>query len=264
MAVKFTGESQLITGKSPVTVSLNDISPVPAESGIRFRVIYYWEPRNIAKAEAFIGLELLLIYEQETVMQEFNRFRFHSHEDFQYKCGPSSVNIQSLIDPHILDEAEIMSVVFWYIRNQKMYMLSSNLEIAKRVNADDVTKAETMSWANLCLHQEDICQEKCCHAPNPEKDCRDGLWFEETNQPIVVIKGKRSIVKIQSSITTKSAPLAGLLAHSAGSAGSQLISARRTVRVSGRWSGSGPVAGWVVQPCGPWTGGLLGKAVGCV
>ncbi|KAF3575307.1 hypothetical protein F2Q69_00059495 [Brassica cretica] len=40
-----------------------------------------------------------------------------------------------------------------------------------------------------------------------------------------------------SSASTKSAPLAGLLAHSAGSAGSQLISTRRTVRVTGRWSG---------------------------
>lgn len=35
----------------------------------------------------------------------------------------TQVNIQSLIDPHILDEAEIMSVVFWYIRNQKSMCL---------------------------------------------------------------------------------------------------------------------------------------------
>ncbi|KAG5383910.1 hypothetical protein IGI04_035380 [Brassica rapa subsp. trilocularis] len=46
-----------------------------------------------------------------------------------------------------------------------------------------------------------------------------------------------------SSVPTKSAPLAGLLAHSAEAAESQLISARRTVRTLGRWSGSGSVAG---------------------
>ncbi|CAN7105470.1 unnamed protein product [Brassica rapa subsp. narinosa] len=46
-----------------------------------------------------------------------------------------------------------------------------------------------------------------------------------------------------SSVPTKSAPLAGLLAHSAEAAESHLISARRTVRALGRWSGSGSVAG---------------------
>ncbi|KAF3543983.1 hypothetical protein DY000_02004595 [Brassica cretica] len=58
-----------------------------------------------------------------------------------------------------------------------------------------------------------------------------------------------------SSTTTKSAPLAGLLAHSAEAAGSQLISARQTVRVSGRWTESGSVVGCEVQP---WGHGLLG------
>ncbi|KAG5409784.1 hypothetical protein IGI04_006103 [Brassica rapa subsp. trilocularis] len=51
-----------------------------------------------------------------------------------------------------------------------------------------------------------------------------------------------------SSVPTKSAPLAGLLAHSAEAAESQLISARRTVRALGRWSGSGSVAGCEVRP----------------
>ncbi|KAG5400721.1 hypothetical protein IGI04_015328 [Brassica rapa subsp. trilocularis] len=60
--------------------------------------------------------------------------------------------------------------------------------------------------------------------------------------------------------STKSVPLAGLLAHSAEAAGSQLISARRTVRVSGRWSGSG-LGG---RPCGLGTDGSLGKSIGYV
>ncbi|KAF3611351.1 hypothetical protein DY000_02045972 [Brassica cretica] len=51
------------------------------------------------------------------------------------------------------------------------------------------------------------------------------------------------------------APLAGLLAHSAGATWSQLISAQWTVWVSGRWSGYGPVAGCEVQS---WGHGPLG------
>ncbi|CAN6873927.1 unnamed protein product, partial [Brassica oleracea] len=46
-------------------------SPGPAESEFRFRVIRFWEARNIAKAGAFIGIDLLLIDEHETVMQGF-------------------------------------------------------------------------------------------------------------------------------------------------------------------------------------------------
>nr|VDD09472.1 unnamed protein product [Brassica oleracea] len=48
----------------------NDISPGPSKSQLRFRLIHFWEAENIAKAGAFIGLELLLIDEQ-TVMQCF-------------------------------------------------------------------------------------------------------------------------------------------------------------------------------------------------
>ncbi|KAG5387694.1 hypothetical protein IGI04_029235 [Brassica rapa subsp. trilocularis] len=66
------------------------------------------------------------------------------------------------------------------------------------------------------------------------------------DRPVLGHQGKRSMVEKEA--TTKSAPLAGLLAHSAEAAGSQLISARRTVRVLGRWSGSGSVAGCEVRP----------------
>ncbi|KAG5374474.1 hypothetical protein IGI04_042188 [Brassica rapa subsp. trilocularis] len=50
----------------------------------------------------------------------------------------------------------------------------------------------------------------------------------------------------------------GLLAHSAEAAGSQIISARRTVRVSGRWFVSGSEAGHVVHE----SLGSCGQAVG--
>ena len=47
-----------------------------------------------------------------------------------------------------------------------------------------------------------------------------------------------------------SAQLAELLAHSAGSAGSQLNSAGLSVQVSGSWAGSGLWSGHMVDPYG--------------
>lgn len=64
MAMKSTTKSQLATGKSPAAMYFNDISPGPSKSQLRFRLIHFWEAENIAKAGAFIGLELLLIDEQ--------------------------------------------------------------------------------------------------------------------------------------------------------------------------------------------------------
>ncbi|KAG2293547.1 hypothetical protein Bca52824_040216 [Brassica carinata] len=97
----------------------NDISPGRSESQLRFQLIHFGEARNIAKAGAFLGLELILIDEQGTVMQD--RFRFHTHEDFQANRGLRGdlydvvghlrlVNGQSLIDRPVLDEAEIISM----------------------------------------------------------------------------------------------------------------------------------------------------------
>ncbi|KAF2608258.1 hypothetical protein F2Q68_00045565 [Brassica cretica] len=54
-----------------------------------------------------------------------------------------------------------------------------------------------------------------------------------------------------------SAQLAELLAHSAGSAGSQLNSAGLSVRVSGSWAGSGLWPGHMVDPRWLRAGGLL-------
>ncbi|CAN6812833.1 unnamed protein product [Brassica oleracea] len=165
----------------------NDISPGRSESQLRFQLIHFGEARNIAKAGAFLGLELILIDEQGTVMQGFissnraetyrphlkagatytlqiffatrskeiyrvadqsltisfsngsvlapldddeipvyvsfpaDRFRFHTHEDFQANRGLRGdlydvvghlrlVNGQSLIDRPVLDEAEIISM----------------------------------------------------------------------------------------------------------------------------------------------------------
>ena len=68
MAMKSTAKSQLTTGKAFVAMYFNDISPGRSESQLRFRLIHFWEARNIAKARAFLGLELLLIDEHVRVL----------------------------------------------------------------------------------------------------------------------------------------------------------------------------------------------------
>ncbi|KAH0929060.1 hypothetical protein HID58_014787 [Brassica napus] len=64
-------------GKSPVSsdsdekvVFFNDVSLGPHESQLRFRLIHFWEARNPVK-KTVIGLEMLLIDEQGTVVQGF-------------------------------------------------------------------------------------------------------------------------------------------------------------------------------------------------
>ncbi|KAG5406277.1 hypothetical protein IGI04_012396 [Brassica rapa subsp. trilocularis] len=64
MATKPNDKSIVSTGKSPVAMYFNDISPGPHESELRFWLIHFWEARNIAKAKTLIGLENLMIDEQ--------------------------------------------------------------------------------------------------------------------------------------------------------------------------------------------------------
>ncbi|KAH0903484.1 hypothetical protein HID58_042987 [Brassica napus] len=70
MAMKSAVKSQLTTGKAPLAMYFNDISPGLSESQLRFRVIHFWEAKNIANG-TLIGIELLLIDEHGTVMQGF-------------------------------------------------------------------------------------------------------------------------------------------------------------------------------------------------
>ncbi|CAN6805161.1 unnamed protein product [Brassica oleracea var. botrytis] len=126
MAMKSTTKSQLATGKSPAAMYFNDISPGPSKSQLRFRLIHFWEAENIAKAGAFIGLELLLIDEQfcsPTALFSLllTTFRFHTHDEFQALRGLRGdlydvvghlrlVNGQFLTDRPVLDESEIISM----------------------------------------------------------------------------------------------------------------------------------------------------------
>ncbi|CAF1932561.1 unnamed protein product [Brassica napus] len=299
--MKSAVKSQLTTGKAPLAMYFNDISPGLSESQLRFRVIHFWEAKNIANG-TLIGIELLLIDEHGTVMQGFisssraptylphlkagaiytlqnltlsfsngsvlaplddipvsvsfptDRFRFHTHEDFQAHRGLSGdlydvvghlrlVSGQSLIDRPVLDEAEVigtrrilvhsgpvMKLYLWDQAAKDFYKkftssedtptvllvttvnpkviagnlalssmassrvfidkdiqptidyfswLGSNPEIAKRVNADEVTRSETMTIGQIYAY---IKQE---NAKEASFDCiattddlkRDSAWY---------------------------------------------------------------------------------------
>ncbi|KAL0855660.1 hypothetical protein Bca101_060813 [Brassica carinata] len=261
MAMKSAAKSQLTTGKAPVAMYFNDISLGPSESQLRSRVIHFWEAKNIAKPGApLIGIELLLIDEYNfygvkskeiyrvadqsltvsfsngsvlaplddipaSVSFPTDRFRFHTHEDFQANSGLRGdlydvvghlrlVNGQSLIDRPILDKAEVNStrhilvhlqskdgpVMKLYLWNQAARDFYKNFtsseatptvllvttvnpkifaEIAKRVNADEVTRAETMTIGQIFAY---IKQE---NAKEASFDCittiadvvRDSAWY---------------------------------------------------------------------------------------
>ncbi|KAF3577771.1 hypothetical protein DY000_02030518 [Brassica cretica] len=118
-----------------------DVSLGPHETQLRSRLIHFWEARNPMKKN-LIGLEMLLIDEQGTVIQGFippgrikkylremkhgsipisfdeDRFRFHSYEDFEANCDLKGdlydvvghmklVDGQTLIERPRLDDVKI-------------------------------------------------------------------------------------------------------------------------------------------------------------
>ncbi|KAH0935972.1 hypothetical protein HID58_013089 [Brassica napus] len=122
MAMKRNGKAPVSSDSDEKVVFFNDVSLGPHESQLRFRLIHFWEARNPVK-KTVIGLEMLLIDEQGTVVQGFippGRIKkflpdmkrgsvyklinfygskksrcigfltmsrpFHSHEDFEANC----------------------------------------------------------------------------------------------------------------------------------------------------------------------------------
>ncbi|KAF8100670.1 hypothetical protein N665_0218s0008 [Sinapis alba] len=313
------GKTSARTGKAPVAMFFNDITPGRSESLLRFRVIHFWEAKNLAKGGAFLGLELLLIDQQGTVMQGFisstraqtyrrhlkpgatytlqnffatkskeiyrvaeqgltisfsndsvlsplagdddsgsgdfpaDRFRFHSHADFQANVGLRSdqydvvghlrlVNGQALTSRPILDESEMINMghilvhlqtkdfYLWDLAAREFYAkftasedtpsvlmvttvnpkslggnlalssmsssrvfmdndiqptidylnwMNANPEIAQKVNAEEVTKVETMTIGQVFAYikQEDA-KEAFIHCVATIDDIvRDRAWY---------------------------------------------------------------------------------------
>ncbi|KAF3486672.1 hypothetical protein F2Q69_00055607 [Brassica cretica] len=70
MAMKRNGKSHVSSDFDEKVMFFNDASLGPHETQLRFRLIHFWEARNPVK-KTLIGLEMLLIDEQGTVIQGF-------------------------------------------------------------------------------------------------------------------------------------------------------------------------------------------------
>ncbi|KAF3557236.1 hypothetical protein F2Q69_00014897 [Brassica cretica] len=84
-----------------------------------------------------------------------------------------------------------------------------------------------------------------------------GIRYLELNQNKAEASSKE--LDKRASSWTRSAPAAGLLAQSSGTAGDQLNSAELSVQVLGSWAGSGQWPGHVGDPCvtmGWWALGI--------
>ncbi|CAF2362178.1 unnamed protein product [Brassica napus] len=111
--VKANGKTHVSSDDNRELMLFNEVSLGPQETNLRFRLVHFWEARNPLQ-KTLIGLEMLLIDEQETVIQGFvppgrikkfmphmrqgehpvdfeeDRFRFHSYEDFEAGCDMKS------------------------------------------------------------------------------------------------------------------------------------------------------------------------------
>ncbi|CAN6853428.1 unnamed protein product [Brassica oleracea] len=70
MAMKRNGKSLASSDSDEKVIFFKDVSLGPHETQLRFRLIHFWEARNPVK-KTLIGLEMLLIDEQGTVIQGF-------------------------------------------------------------------------------------------------------------------------------------------------------------------------------------------------
>ncbi|CAN6844090.1 unnamed protein product [Brassica oleracea] len=70
MAMKRNGKSPVSSDTDEKFMFFKDVSLGPHETQLRFRLIHFWEARNPMK-KTIIGLEMLLIDEQGTVIQGF-------------------------------------------------------------------------------------------------------------------------------------------------------------------------------------------------
>uniref|UniRef100_M4CSF1 Replication factor A C-terminal domain-containing protein n=1 Tax=Brassica campestris TaxID=3711 RepID=M4CSF1_BRACM len=70
MAMKRHGKSPASSGSDEKVMFFRDVSLGPHETRLRFRLIHFWEAQNPVK-KTLIGLEMLLIDEQGTVIQGF-------------------------------------------------------------------------------------------------------------------------------------------------------------------------------------------------
>ncbi|KAH0903374.1 hypothetical protein HID58_042877 [Brassica napus] len=144
--MKSNGNSHVSTGKSPVAFNFKVMPEGSLESELQFQLIHFSEARNAAKGGSLIGLELLLIKdEQGTVIV--------SSSHAQYTCRISNMNdylrCQKQNDDHSFTVSFSYSFILSVFDHIRLPIdedrLGSNPEIAYLVNEVVLTKAETMT-----------------------------------------------------------------------------------------------------------------------
>ncbi|WZY99185.1 hypothetical protein YC2023_071514 [Brassica napus] len=145
MATKPNGKSPVLSASDEKVMLFRDVSLGPHETQLRFRLIHFWEAWNPIK-KTLIGLEMLLIDEQGTVIQGFispgrieqylgklkrgtlsvledittpfdkDRFLFHSYEVFEANCDLKGdlydvVGHMKLVNGHTLTERPVLDEV---------------------------------------------------------------------------------------------------------------------------------------------------------
>ncbi|KAL0667024.1 hypothetical protein Bca4012_029728 [Brassica carinata] len=127
----------LSSARGDQAMLFRDVSHGPREADLMFRLIHFWEARNL-NTKTLIGQEMLLIDQEGTVIQGFvpagrvgtfdlvagsvynlsNFFGFHNYEEFKANCNSRGdlydyvghmnlVNGQTITDHMILDEVDI-------------------------------------------------------------------------------------------------------------------------------------------------------------
>ncbi|KAF3539049.1 hypothetical protein F2Q69_00019668 [Brassica cretica] len=166
---KHRGGSGVSSAKVNNVLFFKDVKLGPQEGELRFRLIHYWEARN-AFSKTLIGLEMLLIDEQGTVIQGFipprriDTYLPHMIAGFIYMLnrfyGSKSKNVFRVVDPDVTISFTWNSVLsplenspvqfpedrFRFYGHEE---LNSNTEVANRVNPEIVTKAETSTIGDI-------------------------------------------------------------------------------------------------------------------
>ncbi|KAF3556255.1 hypothetical protein F2Q69_00013249 [Brassica cretica] len=184
----------IVSAKAGEVMSFKDVKFRPHEGELRFRLIHFWEARNVV-TKVLIGLEMLLIDQEgfipagriytylphmkaggiyrlnkdSSVCFPEDHFQFHGYEEFDAACDLRGDlydyvgHIKLVNGQLVLDDAEIASSrrVLLHVQTHE---LNSNLVVAKKVDADVVTKTKTVTIGELFSYMK--------------QDATKVAWFE--------------------------------------------------------------------------------------
>ncbi|KAF3533547.1 hypothetical protein DY000_02040824 [Brassica cretica] len=170
--MKSNGNSHVSTGKSPVAFNFKVIPEGSSESELQFRLIHFSEARNAAKGGSLIGLELLLIEDEQIrlpidedridfckIVNSYSSWPFElyvsatvlDYTEIRIVCSSSMIiptktgtlALSSVSSSRVFMDYDIQPTIDYL--NWLVFILGSTPEIAYLVNEEVLTKAETMT-----------------------------------------------------------------------------------------------------------------------